>query len=108
MESAKKIVKEGLSEYFLYTVGGTETVPNRWAKRMPSLDVTEIPVKAIYRYAEHKYGSQVVRFYKFKNRKVEGKKEGENNLGEECVTSPAFQDGRLYIRGKEHLFCIGK
>ena len=29
------------------------------------------------------------------------------NLGEECVTSPAFQDGRIYIRGKEHLFCIG-
>ncbi|MFH1924278.1 MAG: PQQ-binding-like beta-propeller repeat protein [Planctomycetota bacterium] len=31
----------------------------------------------------------------------------ETNLGEECVTSPAFQDGRLYLRGKEHLFCIG-
>ena len=30
------------------------------------------------------------------------------NLGEGCVTSPAFQDGRIYIRGKEHLFCIGK
>jgi outer membrane protein assembly factor BamB len=33
---------------------------------------------------------------------------GECDLGEECVTSPAFQDGRLYIRGKTHLFCIGK
>lgn len=32
----------------------------------------------------------------------------ETNLGEECVTSPAFQEGRLYIRGKEHLFCIGQ
>jgi outer membrane protein assembly factor BamB len=31
----------------------------------------------------------------------------ENELGEECVTSPAFQDGCFYIRGKEHLFCIG-
>jgi len=30
------------------------------------------------------------------------------NLGEECVTSPAFQDRRIYIRGKEHLFCIGR
>ena len=29
------------------------------------------------------------------------------NLAEECVTSPAFGDGRIYIRGKEHLFCIG-
>ena len=33
---------------------------------------------------------------------------GECNLGEECVTSPAFQDGRIYLRGKEHIFCIGK
>ncbi|MFV1966787.1 MAG: PQQ-binding-like beta-propeller repeat protein [Pirellulaceae bacterium] len=32
----------------------------------------------------------------------------EADLGEECVTSPAFQDGRIYIRGKKHLFCIGK
>jgi outer membrane protein assembly factor BamB len=29
-------------------------------------------------------------------------------LGEECVTSPAFQDGRIYIRGREHLFCLGE
>ena len=31
----------------------------------------------------------------------------ENDLGEECVTSPAFVAGRVYIRGKEHLFCLG-
>ncbi|MFZ1936163.1 MAG: PQQ-binding-like beta-propeller repeat protein [Thermoguttaceae bacterium] len=33
---------------------------------------------------------------------------GQCNLGEECVTSPAFQDGRIYLRGNKHLFCIGK
>jgi len=32
---------------------------------------------------------------------------GELDLGEGCVTSPAFGDGRIYIRGKKHLFCIG-
>ena len=32
----------------------------------------------------------------------------ENDLGEECVTSPAFQDGRIYLRGKEHLISIGE
>jgi outer membrane protein assembly factor BamB len=35
------------------------------------------------------------------------KRLSENRLGEECVTSPAFQDGCFYIRGKKHLFCIG-
>ena len=38
----------------------------------------------------------------------ECKQIGQAELGEECVTSPAFQDGRIYIRGNEHLFCIGK
>ncbi|MCA9193852.1 MAG: PQQ-binding-like beta-propeller repeat protein [Planctomycetales bacterium] len=33
---------------------------------------------------------------------------GEAELGEDCVTCPAFQDGRIIIRGVEHLFCIGK
>ena len=33
---------------------------------------------------------------------------GEANLGEPCVASPAFQDGRIYLRGEKHLFCIGK
>ena len=33
---------------------------------------------------------------------------GQCDLGEECVTSPAFQDGRIYLRGKEHVFCLGK
>ncbi|MBN1910573.1 MAG: PQQ-binding-like beta-propeller repeat protein [Pirellulales bacterium] len=32
----------------------------------------------------------------------------ENDLAEPCVTSPAFQDGRIYVRGKKHLFCIGE
>ena len=32
----------------------------------------------------------------------------ESELGEGCVASPAFQDGRMYIRGKKHLFCIGQ
>jgi hypothetical protein len=28
---AKEIVKEGLSEYFLYTIEGTETIPIGWS-----------------------------------------------------------------------------
>lgn len=32
----------------------------------------------------------------------------ETNLGEPCVTSPAMQDGRIYIRTEKHLVCIGQ
>ena len=31
-----------------------------------------------------------------------------NKLGEAVYASPAFQDGRIYIRGKKHLYCIAK
>lgn len=29
-------------------------------------------------------------------------------VGEECNASPAFAHGKIYIRGAEHLYCIGK
>ncbi len=35
------------------------------------------------------------------------KRIAQADLGEPCLTSPAFQDGRIYIRGNKHLFCIG-
>lgn len=32
---------------------------------------------------------------------------GQNALGENAVTIPAFMPGRIYIRGDEHIYCIG-
>jgi outer membrane protein assembly factor BamB len=32
---------------------------------------------------------------------------GKSALGEKCSASPAFANGRIYIRGEKHLFCIG-
>lgn len=32
----------------------------------------------------------------------------ESPIGEKGMTTPAFNDGRIYVRGNEHLFCIGK
>jgi len=34
-------------------------------------------------------------------------RETESALGETCFASPAFMPGRIYIRGTEHLYCIG-
>ena len=31
---------------------------------------------------------------------------GENSLGEQCRASPAISDGRIYLRGDRHLFCL--
>ena len=32
----------------------------------------------------------------------------ENELGENSYASPAISQGQIFIRGEEHLFCIGK
>ncbi len=32
----------------------------------------------------------------------------ENPLGEYCFASPAVSDGQIFIRGEQHLFCIGE
>ncbi len=33
---------------------------------------------------------------------------GQSPLGEDGMTTPAFANGKIYIRGNEHLFCVGK
>jgi len=63
----KDIVKEGLSEYFLYTIEGTETIPNGWSKRLLSFDFDGVPVVNLYKYEQERYGPSVVRFLSFKN-----------------------------------------
>ncbi|MFH1123266.1 MAG: DUF4139 domain-containing protein [Pseudomonadota bacterium] len=65
----KEIIKEALSEYFLYTIEGRETIPNGWSKRLPSFQIHEIPVVNLYKYEEERFGNQVVRFLSFKNDK---------------------------------------
>ena len=68
-KAPKEIIKEGLSEYFIYTVEGTETIANGWSKRMRSLKPVEVPLKIQYRYREPEYGPQLVRMYLMRNDK---------------------------------------
>jgi len=81
----KEIIKEGLSEYFIYTIEGTETIPNGWSKRMRSLQGQTVPFKIQYRYRPQEYGDQLVRMYLLTNNK-------ESQLG----TSP-LPDGTVWV-----------
>jgi hypothetical protein len=66
----KEIKKEGISEYFLYTIEGTESIPTGWSKRMLSFEADGVPVVNLYKYEEERYGNSVVRFLSFKNDKA--------------------------------------
>ncbi|MCB9866808.1 MAG: hypothetical protein H6816_09270 [Phycisphaerales bacterium] len=63
----KEIVKEGLSEYFIFTVEGTETVPNGWSKRMRLFAGKAVPFHIQYRYRPQEYGDQLVRMFLLRN-----------------------------------------
>ena len=98
-ERPKEIKKEGLSEYFLYTIEGTETIPHGWSKRLPSFKQDGIPVVNLYKYEEERYGRQVVRFLSFKNDK-------EHKLGNEPLPGGLIKVFRRLDR-EAHLSYIG-
>jgi hypothetical protein len=58
-----KIVKEGLSEYFIFTVEGEQTVKTGWSQRMVSFRAKDVLFDVLYRYRPHQYGPRPVRFF---------------------------------------------
>jgi hypothetical protein len=63
----KEVTKEGLSEYFIYTIEGTETIPNGWSKRLRSFEGQNAEFKIEYRYRPAEYGEQLVRMFVLRN-----------------------------------------
>ena len=70
----KEVSKESLSEYFLYTIEGTETIPHGWSKRLRSFSAAKVPLNIQYRYRPREYGDRLVRLYLLRN-------DEESNLG---------------------------
>ena len=100
MRGPKEIEKEGLSEYFLYTIEGTETIPTDWSKRLLSFEVDEVSVVNLYKYEEERYGTSVVRFLSFKNDK-------EHELGETPIPGGMLKVYRN-AGGEGHLSYTGQ
>lgn len=67
LERKREIKKEALSEYFLYSVEGRDTIPNGWAKRLPSFKTAAVPITSYYKFEKERWGSQVMRYYRFTN-----------------------------------------
>jgi hypothetical protein len=63
----KEIIKEGISEYFLYTVEGRDTIPTGWSKRLPSFKTPEVPITSYYKFEKEQWGDRVMRYYRFTN-----------------------------------------
>ena len=67
MSRPKEIQKAGLSEYYIYSVEGTETIPNGWSKRLRSFHVAGVPMQTVYRLEPKKFGYAFTKVLEFKN-----------------------------------------
>jgi hypothetical protein len=100
MSQMKEIKKEGLSEYFLYTIEGTETIPTGWSKRLLSFDKTDVPVVNLYKYEQERYGNSVVHFLSFKNNE-------EHKLGDTPIPGGMLKVYRG-VDKEQHLGYVGQ
>ncbi len=95
----KKVVKEGLSEYFLFTIDGREEIKHSEPKRLVSMNVTEVPLECIYKLTDREKGDHFTKYYRFKNEKLKDEQGDEKDLSamENLGVSP-LPDGmvRLY------------
>jgi hypothetical protein len=83
LAEAKEIVKAAVSEYYLYSIAGTEDLEDGWGKQLPDPRIDEIPIDVSYEFDPAKYGDRVVKFYKFKNN-------SEAKLGEQPMPEGVF------------------
>jgi len=99
VSEAKGVVKEGLSEYFMFSIEGTETVKNGWSKRMEAVSAPATRFDIVYRMRAHQYGPRPVRFFVWIN-------DEDHALG----TAP-LPDGRIRIfreNGQDGLAFLGE
>jgi len=97
-DDARQIVKEGLSEYFMFTVAGTETIGNGWSKRMEAVRADRAGFEILYRMRAHQYGPRPVRFFLWRN-------DEQHRLGD----SP-LPDGKVRVfrdNGRDGLAFLG-
>jgi hypothetical protein len=88
LERKKEITKESLSEYFIFTVEGRDTIPNGWAKRLPSFKTDGVPLTSYYKFEKERFGDRVMRYYQFTNSVA-------NKLGKEPLPDGAVKAFRF-------------
>ena len=65
--AAPQVVKEGLSEYFIYTIEGEQTIPHQWSRRLASFAARQVKFEILYRLRPAQYGPRPMRFFMLKN-----------------------------------------
>ncbi len=94
----KKVVKEGLSEYFLFSIEGREDIEDKQPKRLVSMKVAEVPLECFYKLTDRDGGTQFTKYYRFKNLELLDDEGNEKDLSamENLGLSP-LPDGNVRL-----------
>ncbi len=76
----KLVVKEGLSEYFLFTIEGREDIKDKEPKRLVAMEIAEVPLECVYKLTDRDGGAQFTKYYRFKNVKLTDEQGNEKDL----------------------------
>jgi len=66
----KQVIKQGLSEYFLFTIEGREDIKDKEPKRLVALKVADVPLESVYKLTDRTNDRGFTKFYRFKNVKL--------------------------------------
>lgn len=80
---AAEIIKQAVSEYYIFAVEGQETIENGWQKELPNPATTGVPFDLSYEYDPRQYGNRVVKFYKLVN-------DEDHELGEDPLPQGVY------------------
>jgi hypothetical protein len=86
-EVAKDVIKQGLSEYFLFSIDGREDIEDKQPKQLVCLEVVDVPLECLYKLTDRDGGTRFTKYYRFTNEKIlddEGNEKelaGMQNLG---------------------------
>ncbi len=96
-ETAPVIIREGLSEYFIFTVAGTQDVPNGWAKRLHSFTAEAAPLEVVYRHRVRQYGEGLMKMYLLTNDEASGMGASPLPNGQVRVFRENERGGLIYL-----------
>ena len=80
VDKTKDVVKQGLSEYFLFTIEGREDIKDKEPKRLVAMEIAEVPLECVYKLSDRDGGAQFTKFYRFKNVKLTDEQGNEKDL----------------------------
>lgn len=70
VDKKKDVQKQGLSEYFLFTIEGREEIKDQEPKRLVAMQAVDVPLECLYKLTDRAGGEQFTKYYRFRNVKL--------------------------------------